>query len=450
MGRPQQRQQRELVSYESILNGIIGSPPPLASAPGCRNRKGRLCTLCWAGRLNYPQETRCKSEALARWVDQIGSLPQPKFIPSPAGRHYRSVSKRRWLHEPRQLVMVEGMERGKVKGIVPGQCFIEPLAHAVIYHQLQQEMNHSSLSKYLNYAIIKSGSEFDVLVLNLNDMRSQRSELNRISKKLTHHNANLKAVWLIQGQEGDEYYASIRPGQWQKLHGESHLSTEQGLHYSPLCFSQVNPSGVPILLEVTQNWLKEPSLPMLDFYCGYGLFSLGMPRTGPCWGLELSGEAVLWARRNARRLGRDKAKFEPWDLARMEIPQRRFPSGGWVAVLDPPRSGAPAELIKSIAEMRPRRAMHWICDVDQLEGQLKAWIESGYRVTEAVAVDMFPGTSSLELGLCLEPGGRIRSAKPSHLTSKAGTPPQCKSPKKPVSSPATSTANGARPKRPKP
>ena len=449
MGRPQQRN-RQLASYESFLAGLVGSPPPLASAGGCRNRKGRLCTLCLGGRLNYAQESRCKSEALARWVAQVGSLPLPKFIPSPSGRHYRSVSKRRWVHDRRQLIMVEGMERGRVMGIAPTQCQIEPASHAAVYQQLQTELGHSSLSKYLNYAIVKSGCDFDILVLNLTDMRSQRSELNRISKKLTHHHDNLKAIWLIQGQEGDEYYASIRPGQWQKLHGESHLSTAQGLHYSPLCFSQVNPSGVPTLLEVTQNWLGDPSLPMLDLYCGYGLFSLGMPRTGPCWGLELSGEAVLWARRNAKRLGREKTKFDAWDLTRMEIPQRRFPTGSWVAVLDPPRSGAPPELIKSMAEMRPKRVMHWICDIDQLDVQLRSWIESGYRVTEAVAVDMFPGTSSLEMGLCLEPGGRLRSAKPSHLTSKAGTPSQCKSPKKPVSLQATSTASGARPRRPKP
>jgi tRNA/tmRNA/rRNA uracil-C5-methylase (TrmA/RlmC/RlmD family) len=355
------------------------------------------------------------------------------------------------LIDKRQLVMVEGTERGRLVGISPKECFLEPASHAAIYRQLQQELSQSSLSKYLNYAIVKSGSDFNVLVLNLNDMRSQRSELNRISKKLSHTQSKLGAIWLIQGQEGDEYYARIRPGQWQKLHGESHLSTDQGLHYSPLCFSQVNASCVPHLLKVTQDWLAEPSLPLVDLYSGYGLFSLGLDRTGPVWGLELSGESVLWARRNAKRLQRAQAKFEPWDLATMEIPQRRFPSGPWVAVLDPPGGGAPSELIKNLAEMRPRRVMHWISDIDQMDPQLRAWIDGGYRVTEAVALDMFPGTNSLELGLCLEPGGRLRSAKPSHLiTSIVGTTPPCKSPKKPVSSPVTSTDNGARPKRPKP
>ncbi len=448
MGRPQQRQQRDIKSFESILSGIIGSPPPLATAIGCRTPK-RVCTLCWGSRLTYLQEARFKTEALARWADQISSLPSPKFIASPQGRLYRTVSKRRWFHDQRRLAMVEGIERGRVKGIAPPQCQIEPGAHAALYVQLQQELSHSSLARFVNYAIIKSGSEGEVLILNLNDMRSQRAELNRISKKLTHHNENLKAIWLIQGQEGDEYYANIRPGQWQKLHGDSHLATAQNLHYSPLCFSQVNPHVVPVMLEVTQKWLAEPALPMLDLYCGYGLFSLAMPRTGPTWGLELSGEAILWARRNARRLHKDKAKFDPWDLATMEIPQRRFPQGSWVAVLDPPRSGAPAELIKHLAEMRPKRVMHWICDINEFEDQLRGWTQNGYRVTEAVALDMFPGTNSLELGLCLEPGGRLRSAKPSHLINKAGTPSECIPPKKPATSRATSTASGPRPKRPK-
>ncbi|MBX3166054.1 MAG: hypothetical protein KF760_01535 [Candidatus Eremiobacteraeota bacterium] len=448
MGRPQHRQQRDIKSFESILAGLIGSPPPLPTALGCRTPK-RVCTLCWGSRLTYLQETRFKTEALARWADQISSLPAPKFMASPQGRLYRSVSKRRWFHDQRRLAMVEGIERGRVKGIAPPQCQIEPGSHAALYAQLNQELSHSSLARFVNYAIIKSGSEGEVLVLNLNDMRSQRGELNRISKKLTHHNQNLKAIWLIQGQEGDEYYANIRPGQWQKLHGDNHLATAQNLHYSPLCFSQVNPQVVPIMLETTQKWLAEPALPMLDLYCGYGLFSLSLPRTGPTWGLELSGEAVLWARRNARRLHRDKAKFDPWDLATMEIPQRRFPTGAWVAVLDPPRSGAPVELIKHLAEARPKRVMHWICDINEFEDQLRGWTQNGYRVTEALALDMFPGTNSLELGLCLEPGGRLKSAKPSHLITKAGTPSECIPPKKPATSRATSTVSGPRPKRPK-
>jgi len=448
MGRPEQRQQRHVAPYETILAAMIGSPPPLPTALGCRTPK-RWCNLCWGSRLTYAQETRFKGEALATWAGQISSLPAPKLIPSPQGRMYRSVSKRRWFHDQKRLAMVEGIERGRLKGIAPPQCQIEPGAHAALYLQLQAELSHSSLSRFMNYAIIKSGSNGEVLILNLNDMRSQRAELNRISKKLTHHNENLKAIWLIQGIEGDEYYANIRPGQWQKLHGDNHLSTDQNLHYSPLCFSQVNPHMVPIMLQTTQKWLAEPALPMLDLYCGYGLFSLGLARTGPVWGLELSGESILWARRNAKRLSRAQAKFDPWDLATMEIPQRRFPTGQWVAVLDPPRSGASPELIKHLAEMRPKRVMHWICDINEFEDQLRGWTTNGYRVTEAVALDMFPGTNSLELGLCLEPGGRLRTAKPSHLISKAGTTPECKPPKKPATSPATSTGSGPRPKRPK-
>jgi tRNA/tmRNA/rRNA uracil-C5-methylase (TrmA/RlmC/RlmD family) len=436
-------------SFESILTGLVGDPLPLATGLGCRNSKGRVCTLCWGSRLTYAHETRFKVEALARWADQIASLPPPQFIASPQGRMYRSVSKRRWIHERKLLAMVEGIERGRILGIAPAQCQIEPGSHAALYTQLQNEFSHSSLARFVNYAIIKSGVDGEVLVLNLSDMRSQRAELNRISKKLTHHNENLKAIWLIQGQEGDEYYANIRPGQWQKLHGENHLATAQNLHYSPLCFSQVNPHVVPIMLEATQKWLAEPALPMLDLYSGYGLFSLGMPRTGPTQGFELSGEAVLWARRNARRLKREGARFDPWDLATMELPERRFPSGAWVAVLDPPRSGAPVELIKHLTRMRPKRVMHWICDINEFEDQLRGWTQNGYRVTEALALDMFPGTNSLELGLCLEPGGRLKTAKPSHLINKAGTTSECIPPKKPAISRATSTASGPRPKRPK-
>lgn len=448
MGRPQQRQ-RQLTPFSQFLQEHYGDPAELSGAAGCRDRQGRPCRLCWAGRVTLEREETAKALSLQRWAAQIASLPRPTLMPPPPpGRHYRQVSKRRWVHESRQLLMVETVERGRVRGISPLQCLVEPLTHGQLYQALQGELKHSSLSRWLNYAIVKSGTQGETLILNLSDSRKERGELNRISKKLTHHFERLRSIWLIQGQQGDDYYANVRPGQWQKLWGEEFLEDSLGLQYSPLSFSQIHQAAVPQLLETTRQWLGNPKLPLLDLFCGYGLFSLGLGRLGPCWGLESSGESVLWARRNARRL-KSPARFDCWDLTQREIPERRFPPGPWVAVVDPPRSGASPELIRHLAEMRPTRVVHWVCDSQVLQEQLASWIEGGYRVGQAVAVDMFSGTDSIEIGLCLEPGGRLRNAKPSHLISQAGKEAPCKPPKKPVNSPVSSTGSGARPKPPK-
>jgi tRNA/tmRNA/rRNA uracil-C5-methylase (TrmA/RlmC/RlmD family) len=445
MGRPQQQQPRErqLKPFSSFLREVLDQAPPSR----CRTTKS-TCSLCWAGRLDYAAEQKAKHQAVLQWAEQMPSLPLPTWLPVESGRRYRRISKRRWVSEMRQLVIVERVDRGRVVGQRPLDCLIEPESHAAIYASLQQEMTRSSLGKVLNYAIIKSGEQGEVLLFNLARLSGERGELNRISKKLTHRHPNLYAVWLLQGVPGDDHYAQARPGQWQKLHGPDFLEDSQGLHYSPLSFTQVNAEAVPHLLKVTSEWLGDPKLPLFDLYCGYGLFSLATGRQGPCWGLELSGESVLWARRNARRR-RSPARFEAWNLGAREIPERRFPEGKWVAVLDPPRGGAEPELIKNVGSAKPGRVMHWICDLNQAEVQMRAWFEVGYRVAKSVAVDMFPGTDAIELGLCLEPGGRLRSAKTAQLNSQAGTLSPCKPPKKPANSRATSTASGARPKPPR-
>lgn len=404
--------QRTVVNFGEHLGRMLARLPAGSPPVGCRDPKGRVCTLCLGSRVSdYTLESKAKATALTSWGKQFRELPEIEFTPSPMPRHYRSVSKRRWKVETRQWLMVEGIERGRIQGIAPRECQVEPFLHAAIYKSLQEQSGRAKLGLYLNYAVIKSGRDGCVLVLNMKDTQAERAEVNRVSKALTRKHPELLGVWLVQGDPEDDYYMNVRPGHWQKLHGSEFLTSELGLRYSPLGFSQINPHAVPAMLEYTARWLGDTSLPLLDLFCGYGLFSLGLERTGPSWGAEISREAVHFARNNARYRKRARAKFEAYDLARNPIPQNRLPEGRWVAVLDPPRAGASAELIEQLATAGPQRVVHWICSMDQAQAQIEAWSDADYKITQCVAVDMFPGTDNIELGLCLEPRQEARRPK---------------------------------------
>ncbi len=432
------------VGLADWIRRVYGQPNPLPEVTGCNARPAGRCSLCWAGRLPYAKEVRLRQKALEQWLKEL-ELPLSKFLSAGNGRSYRQVSKRRWLAQAKRLVMSEGRE----KGWSVGGCQLEPAGHASIYQFLAAELVRSPLRHHLNYVIVK-GLEELVVLFNLSSRRAERAEMNRLSRRLSEQCPQVKGVWLVQGSKDDEYYLNIRPGDSERLFGVDHLSSHN-LDYSPLGFSQVNAQAVPLLLETTRQWLGDASMPMLDLFCGHGLFSLQLGRTGPCLGLDAASISLDWARRNARKL-HSSARFKRWDLLREPIPERFFPNQPWVAVVDPPRPGVSREWVEHLAARGPQRVVHWVCDSSRLARQAQAWRKAGYRIAQLIAVDMFAGTDAIEIGLMLEPsqeprGGTPRRAKTRRPSTKVGAAVPCKSPKKPANSQASSTGSGTRPNR---
>lgn len=76
-----------------------------------------------------------------------------------------------------------------------------------------------------------------------------------------------------------------------------------------------------------------------------------------------------------------------------------------VVVLDPPRSGAGAEVIRRIAEAGPRVVAYVACDPAALARDLRTAAEHGYTLTSLRAFDMFPMTHHVECVAILHPAG---------------------------------------------
>lgn len=76
-----------------------------------------------------------------------------------------------------------------------------------------------------------------------------------------------------------------------------------------------------------------------------------------------------------------------------------------LVVLDPPRSGAGAEVVKKVAAAGPERVIHVGCDPATFSRDLGYWGENGYRVTRMKLIDAFPNTHHFEVVAALEPSG---------------------------------------------
>jgi 23S rRNA (uracil1939-C5)-methyltransferase len=165
----------------------------------------------------------------------------------------------------------------------------------------------------------------------------------------------------------------------------------------------VNTALTPTLLQRALEFAAvEPGEQTLDLFCGVGLFSLGLAQAGAhVTGIEQNKRAILDARGNAQRNGY-KVDFITGDAAQVLRRYRaKNPRGVDLVLLDPPRAGA-AECLNDIAALSPKRIVYVSCDPATLARDVKRLTALGYRLSEAVPLDLFPQTSHVETVARLE------------------------------------------------
>jgi tRNA/tmRNA/rRNA uracil-C5-methylase (TrmA/RlmC/RlmD family) len=72
-------------------------------------------------------------------------------------------------------------------------------------------------------------------------------------------------------------------------------------------------------------------------------------------------------------------------------------------VLDPPRAGAGAKVVRGIADARPRAVAYVACDPAALARDVRTFTSLGWRVDGLRAYDCFPMTRHVECVALLVP-----------------------------------------------
>jgi methylase of polypeptide subunit release factors len=159
---------------------------------------------------------------------------------------------------------------------------------------------------------------------------------------------------------------------------------------------------LPTLKPATPNDSREKRPPLLDLYCGYGLFAFRLaPHFGSLTGIDLSGPAIESANANAhyRKLPARflAASVDAPSLARLTKQDKE------VIVLDPPRGGTAPGVIEALAKRTPQKVLHVFCSIDRLVEEVERWRAAGYKAERLEFVDLFPGTANLEALVLLSP-----------------------------------------------
>jgi len=124
-----------------------------------------------------------------------------------------------------------------------------------------------------------------------------------------------------------------------------------------------------------------------DLFAGVGLFSRLLAKSfTKVVAVEAAADDL---QRTFKGTGCVAVSATTLDFLRQAVLERERPE---LIVMDPPRAGVGLEACALLTRLRPKEMVYVSCDPTTLGRDLKAMIDSGYRLAELHMVDMFPQT----------------------------------------------------------
>lgn len=259
---------------------------------------------------------------------------------------------------------------------------------------LYQERQHTGILKTIivresvakqnaQVVLVTRTSKFPQLNNLVADIKSQLPEVVSIMQ-----NINPQKTSLLWGE------------QTLKIYGQDYLEERLGeveFRLSARAFFQLNPSQTKVLYDQVKQALDlQADESLIDAYCGVGTIGLYVaPAAKAVYGVDIIPEAIEDARQNAALSNRSNVNYEVGNAEKV-IP-------AWVKrgvkpdalVVDPPRTGLDAQLIKTILQVKPAKFVYVSCNPSTLARDLVA-LSKVYQVDYIQSVDMFPQTARVE------------------------------------------------------
>ncbi len=156
-------------------------------------------------------------------------------------------------------------------------------------------------------------------------------------------------------------------------------------------FWQIHPEAPDAFVATVLDLLDpRPHERAWDLYGGVGLFAAALsPRVASVTLVESDAAAVRAARQNLD----DLANLH---IVRSTVERFRFRERPDLVVLDPPRSGAGAKVVRAIAAASPRAVGYVACDPAAFARDVGTFRSLGWRLSAVRCLDAFPMTHHVE------------------------------------------------------
>ncbi|MDD6810779.1 MAG: 23S rRNA (uracil(1939)-C(5))-methyltransferase RlmD [Lachnospiraceae bacterium] len=188
---------------------------------------------------------------------------------------------------------------------------------------------------------------------------------------------------------------------------------------SQFSFFQTNSRGAEVLYQTARDYIsgyiqsdekeKEGQTSdkvVFDLYSGTGTIAqLMAPVAKKVIGVEIVEEAVEAARKNAELNGLHNCEFVAGDVLKVLDTIEEKPD---IIILDPPRDGIHPKALDKIIRYGVDHILYISCKPTSLARDIEVFLERGYQVERAVAVDQFPWTANIETVVLLS---KLKSSK---------------------------------------
>ncbi len=385
-------------------------------AQRCENK---LCKSCAYKNISYEYEKSIKEKSVRQDFLKAG-LKEVEVLPlvaSPSELFYRNKAQYPVASDGKGGYRIGFFAPKSHRVTEASDCALAPAVFGEIIEELRAYFTRHSLTAYdeergeglLRHIYLRrgevSGEVLLTLVINGSDIPARDDLVRTVTEKFP----SVVGILLNINKENTNVILGDR---FVTVFGRDHIyDTLAGvkLKITAPSFYQVNHDAAELLYRKARE-LARPTKEdvLLDLYCGAGSIGLSMARdVGELIGIEIVDSAVLCARENARDNGIENASFFTGDAkytermlenAERELGREIKPT---IIILDPPRAGCAAELVKYVASLNPQRIVYISCNPTTLARDVKLFFELGYFCDSVTPFDLFPMTGHVESLVCL-------------------------------------------------
>lgn len=410
---------------EGRIERII-SPGESRVAPVCSHFG--VCGGCRWQHLPYELQLQCKQRQVTDALERIAKVELPAISPiKGSSRIWEYRNKMEYTFSNRRWLTREQMESGEVfddrdgagfhisgafdKVLDIERCHLQDdfsnrlrlfirdygRSHGMTFYDLREQ---HGLLRTLMVRIASTGEIMAVMSFGEDDgprirelLDAVRAEFPQITSLL--YVVNLKANDTISDQEIITHS------------GRDYIEEEmEGLRFriGPKSFYQTNSQQAYELYKVAREFAGLTGGELVyDLYTGTGtIANFVSTRARRVIGIEYVPEAIEDAKVNSAVNGIGNTEFFAGDMKDVLtdefIARHGRPD---VIIVDPPRAGMHADVVKVIMDAAPRRIVYVSCNPATQARDL-AMLDAAYRVTAVQPVDMFPHTHHVENVVRLE------------------------------------------------
>ena len=380
---------------------------PYRVEPVCPS--ARQCGGCQLQAVSYEEQKVFKEKKLRGHLERIGgftNLPMEPLIGMDEPYHYRNKAQFP-VGRNKEGKIVTGFYAGRTHAIIENRdCALGIPENKDVLDRVIAHMEKYNIAPYdevtgkglVRHIFVRygffTGELMVCLIINGQDLPHQRELVEKLCEipgmTSISLNMNKKRSNVILGDKV------------KTIWGKEYITDKIGdisYEISPLSFFQVNPQQTWKLYSKALEYADlHGEETVWDLYCGIGTISLFLAQKAKfVRGVEIVPAAIEDAKRNAQINHIENVEFFVGKAE--EVLPREYEKNGVYAdviVVDPPRKGCDAMLLKTILKMQPKRVVYVSCDSATLARDLRSLCDNGYELKKVCGVDQFPQTVHVE------------------------------------------------------